>query len=635
LIFVPDPNTTGADYASFTFRVSDGANLSNVGTAAVIVKAKSSQPIGETNAAAPTIDAAVITTQAKEPENAANTTVQLFSDIDLFDDSGKLTKAVVSLSGGSPATGEDVLSVTGLPAGITASLYDATNRTITLIGEASVQAYKTALELIQYTNTVNSVSKADRTVTVAIEDGLNPAVSASYTLKVAADDDAIEIKNADTSLLSVTESPADSLTNPISQLIFADSGGTLTFVDPDTAGTGSAVISNLEVSISNGFQAGDDSLVFSASTGITFSLGGQTLTLSPSGTSATAQQYVDALKTIKFENASDTPDQSTRQISIKINGGASSTVRSINVSATNDPPDIATSSIVETSYSVPNTSPLTFNVSDLLTDAGATDRDSSPLSLEVTATSTGGAPSGTWSYSENGTTFTNLTGGTQAVSSSGQLRFSGATSAGTSNPSLSFKASDGSASSSGTATLSFPLQNSGVTRESGMGADSGGIDANSSGKVTIVYDAITDRLDTITNFDPTVDVIRFKGSAFGAVSSSWDENKVIDANATTNTSTQIAEADIIFFRGNDGSIDTYLSNVALQPSTILVQRKTITAEDIFVWYIQDGATPTKTSMAYLGNLSTSTTNPTLAGADANAKWNSFIANGAQAFEVVV
>jgi hypothetical protein len=168
-----------------------------------------------------------------------------------------------------------------------------------------------------------------------------------------------------------------------------------------------------------------------------------------------------------------------------------------------------------------------------------------------------------------------------------------------------------------------------------MGADSGGIDANSSGKVTIVYDAITDRLDTITNFDPTVDVIRFKGSAFGAVSSSWDENKVIDANATTNTSTQIAEADIIFFRGNDGSIDTYLSNVALQPSTILVQRKTITAEDIFVWYIQDGATPTKTSMAYLGNLSTSTTNPTLAGADANAKWNSFIANGAQAFEVVV
>ncbi|TAF49243.1 MAG: hypothetical protein EAZ61_14675, partial [Oscillatoriales cyanobacterium] len=105
LVFVPDPGTKGANYASFTFQVSDGANLSNVGTAAVIVKAKSLTPIGETNVAPPEIDAMTITTDATEPENGANTTVQLLTDIDLSDDSGKLTKATVSLLQGSPATG--------------------------------------------------------------------------------------------------------------------------------------------------------------------------------------------------------------------------------------------------------------------------------------------------------------------------------------------------------------------------------------------------------------------------------------------------------------------------------------------------------------------------------------------------
>ncbi|NJN60832.1 MAG: hypothetical protein HC795_04225 [Coleofasciculaceae cyanobacterium RL_1_1] len=653
LIFVPDPSTKGANYASFAFRVSDGANLSNVGTAAVIVKDKSAQVIGETNIAPPTIDAAIITTQAKEPENGANAGAQLFSDVDLFDDSGNLTSATVSLSGGSPAAGEDVLSVTGLPAGITASAYDAANRTLTLSGAASVDEYEAALKLIQYMNTVNSVSKADRTVTIAVNDGLNPAVSASYTLVVAADDDAIEIKNADTSALSAVESALVSATNPAtSGFIFADSGGTLAFVDPDTVGGSSAVISEIKVSISSGFQSGADSFVFgtvaspTVHDGVQGVLTGDTLTLTANpGSSPNAGDFATALKTIRFTNNSDTPDASTRQISIAINGAASSLVRNINVTPTNDPPEIANATLTGGDFTIGTTGNLDFTVADLVgsTKANASDRDGDTISLGVTAINAG-ATVGVWSYSNDGGSFTpiNLAGGiTQAVSHSGKLRFSGATTAG--SASLSFKASDGSAFSSGTvgggtATLSLTVNPAGITIDSGS---TNSIDANPSGKVTVEYTATNQGIDTITNFNPAEDVIRLKGSAFGAGTSSWDEGKVIDTSVTP-TSAQISQADVIFFTGgDDGAIDSYLAlpTVNLQPDAILVQRRTNSNPDeVRVWYVKDGTTPQTTRLADLGRLASGgafTSTLVLSGTTEDQRWQSFIANGAQAFEVVV
>ena len=647
LIFVPDPNTTGADYASFTFRVSDGANLSNVGTAAVIVKDKSLRPIGETNAAAPTIDVVKITGLAKEPENGTPKPVQLFSDIDLFDDSGKLTKVVVSLSGGSPAAGEDILSVTGLPAEISALAYDVANRTLTLSGAALVDAYEKVLKQIQYTNTVNSLPKDPRTVKVTIEDGLNPVVSASEKLTVAADDDLIEIKNADTSALTATESAAASDINPISLPIFTDGIGALTFEDPDNNGAASTgSISQIKVLLSGGLA--EDSLVSGSlpSTATASGGGTRTLTLAFNG-SATLANYVAALKAINFRNSSEAPTPSTttpRAVSIEINGGSSSTVRSINVSATNDPPDIATSSIVETSYSVPNTSPLTFNVSDLLTDAGAIDRDSSPINLVVTATSTGGAPSGTWSYSDNGTTFTpiNLAGGaTQAVSSGGQLRFSGATSVGTTNPSLSFRASDGSATSSGTvgsgiATLSFPLQDSGTTINSGA---INGIDANLSGKVTIEYTAATQGVDTITNFNPTQDVIRFKSPMPGVSSIFTGGINVGNANANPN-STVSGTSDIVFFVGSTNTnLETFLDNAGttLQSSTIVVHRLGSTGTTVRLWYVQDGVPSTSIANppAIVQHTKTQMATINMDSATASTTWDSFITNATQTFEFIV
>jgi hypothetical protein len=462
---------------------------------------------------------------------------------------------------------------------------------------------------------------------------------------VDANDDLIEIKNADTSALTATESAAASDINPISLPIFV--GETLTFEDPDNNGAvNTGGISQIKVSLSGGLA--EDSLVSGSSTANTTVGGGgtRTLTLDFNG-SATLANYVAALKAINFRNSSEAPTPSTttpRAVSIEINGGSSSTVRSINVSATNDPPDIATSSIVETSYSVPNTSPLTFNVSDLLTDAGAIDRDSSPINLVVTATSTGGAPSGTWSYSDNGTTFTpiNLAGGaTQAVSSGGQLRFSGATSVGTTNPSLSFRASDGSATSSGTvgsgiATLSFPLQDSGTTINSGA---INGIDANLSGKVTIEYTAATQGVDTITNFNPTQDVIRFKSPMPGVSSIFTGGINVGNANANPN-STVSGTSDIVFFVGSTNTnLETFLDNAGttLQSSTIVVHRLGSTGTTVRLWYVQDGVPSTSIANppAIVQHTKTQMATINMDSATASTTWDSFITNATQTFEFIV
>jgi hypothetical protein len=312
-----------------------------------------------------------------------------------------------------------------------------------------VDEYEKALKRIQYTNTVNSVSKADRTVTIAIEDGLNPAVSASYALAVAADDDAIEIKNADTSLLSVTESPADSSANPISQFIFADSGGALTFVDPDTAGSGSVAISGIQVSISGGFEDGVDTLTSSASSNINFSWSGNTLALSPVSGSATLTEYVNALKTIKFENDSDTPDTSTRQISLKINDQPLSDFRKISVDDINDPPGITTASLPTQTYVATTGSPISWTVSELLTQAGATDRD---LTLPLTQLGIGvsevidAGTSGTWKYNKNGAGFVAFPAGISntnviQLDNDDVIQFDGEATVGSAH-SLSFKAWD-------------------------------------------------------------------------------------------------------------------------------------------------------------------------------------------------
>jgi hypothetical protein len=475
---------------------------------------------------------------------------------------------------------------------------------------------------------VNSVSKADRTVTVAIEDGLNPAVSASYTLKVAADDDAIEIKNADTSLLAAPESAAASASNPISLPIFVDTGVALTFIDPDTAGSGSTVISEIKVSVSN-FDAADSLLFGTAALptvydGVKGELTGNTLTLTANpGSSPNAGDFATALQTIRFTNNSDTPNTSAREVSIKINGATLLPFRTINVVATNDPPEMSVVTIPNYSVSTGTGtgSSLELPVASLLSQVSATDRDGDTLRLDITNVTNGGG--GTWQYRNTSTSaFENLTTG-QVVENAGTLRFDGATTE-VATPSLSFKARDASASSTNNSTISVTL----VSPFNDINSTTGPKQTHDAGtgKTRIIFDALANALnntssapDDITNFNPTEDVIRFRGTDFKSGDSMWSEKSVV--SVSSGSTTVSSTADIIFLEGsNDTAANTLASNNTLQASTIIVHRAISGA--IRLYYVDDsGASPATRQMATI----------TLG---APATWTTFVNSGASAFEIL-
>ena len=117
-----------------------------------------------------------------------------------------------------------------------------------------------------------------------------------------------------------------------------DSGLTLT--DPDSQ------IQGATVQISSGFVEAEDALVFANQSGITGNYVDSTGTLTLSGTTTVAN-YQTALRSVAYENSSDTPSTATRTVTFQATDTGSlpsnSPTRDISVTATNDAPFLTTS----------------------------------------------------------------------------------------------------------------------------------------------------------------------------------------------------------------------------------------------------------------------------------------------------
>jgi large repetitive protein len=114
--------------------------------------------------------------------------------------------------------------------------------------------------------------------------------------------------------------------------------GALTVTDADDVNLSSAT-----VSITGGFQSGQDILQFSNQNGITGSYNAATGILTLTGTS-TVGNYQTALRSVTYNNTSATPDRSNRTISFATNdGNASSNVATKVVAFINETPVVTTS----------------------------------------------------------------------------------------------------------------------------------------------------------------------------------------------------------------------------------------------------------------------------------------------------
>ena len=339
---------------TISFVVNDGAASNNLSVTAT--RTVNLDPVND--APAVTIASTALNFAEGDADKAIDDSITV-ADVD----SANLTGATIAIGTGFAGT-EDQLIFTDQN-GITGS-YNASTGTLALSGSATVANYQTALRSVLYRNTSNSPTAGARTITVVVGDGgaeNNASAVVSRTINVTATNDA-PILTATSGALAYAEGAAATS---------VDAG--LSVVDAEDNSLTAAT-----VSFASGYQNGQDTLEYTAVNGITGTFNASTGKLELTGT-ATAAQYQEALRSVKYVNSSNTPVTTPRTVTFQVtdNGSpaanSSPAARVINVSAVNDAPVITAANTANTTtgtdivFSAANGNQI--SIADV--DAGTTD----------------------------------------------------------------------------------------------------------------------------------------------------------------------------------------------------------------------------------------------------------------------
>jgi uncharacterized repeat protein (TIGR01451 family) len=134
------------------------------------------------------------------------------ADDSISDDGTTISSATIALN--SPLA-TDVLATGTLPAGITASAYNAATGVITLSGVATLAQYQTALQAITYASTATNPAGPAKTISVVVNDGIIDSNIAIATINMAT--------------MTVSKSAAAPTVNKGTSTTLTDSGDTITY----------------------------------------------------------------------------------------------------------------------------------------------------------------------------------------------------------------------------------------------------------------------------------------------------------------------------------------------------------------------------------------------------------------------
>ncbi|MDQ8023504.1 MAG: DUF4347 domain-containing protein, partial [Moraxellaceae bacterium] len=166
---------------------------------------------------------------------------------------------------------------------------------------------------------------------------------ASVTMTISASDGSLN--GNDTATINITSvNDAPDIVTTGGNLSYSENAGAvvidsgLTVTDADNTN-----LTGATVRITSNYQNGQDVLAFTNQLGITGSWDAATGTLTLTGTTTVAN-YQTALRTVTYQNTSESPSSSNRVVTFTVNDGntTDAATRGIAVSAVNDPPDITT-----------------------------------------------------------------------------------------------------------------------------------------------------------------------------------------------------------------------------------------------------------------------------------------------------
>jgi YVTN family beta-propeller protein len=407
-----------------TFTTTDGSDPATPATKVITVTAVNDAPVLTTSTGSTSY-----TEQASPVVIDGGLTV---TDVD----SATLTGATVSIT--SPSSSETLAFTTGN--GITGS-YDTNTGVLTLTGTTTAANYQTTLRTVTYQNTSDAPA-ASRTITFTVTDGTTPSTAATKPIAVTTVNDPPVL---------TTSTGSTSYTEQASPVVI---DGGLTVTDPD-----SATLTGATVSITS--PSSSETLAFTTGNGITGSYNTNTGVLTLTGTT-TAANYQTTLRSVTYQNTSDTPAAS-RTITFTVTDGTTPSTAATKVIATtalNDAPVVTTttgaSDYTEQASPVVVDGGLTVTDVDSATLTGARVFLTNPSSSETLAFTTGNGITG--SYDSNAGVLT-LTGTTSVANYETALRsvtYQNTSDAPATTRILSFDVSDGSLSS-GSATKSITV----------------------------------------------------------------------------------------------------------------------------------------------------------------------------------
>jgi hypothetical protein len=288
---------------TLTFRVNDGSANSIAQSRNVTVTAVNDAPVVSG------IEAGAVSYTEKSSATQVTNSLVL-SDLD----NTNLQSARVSISA-NYQNGQDVLSATNLPTGITAS-FNAGTGILTLSGSASVANYQSALRQVTYANTSESPVTLSRTLTFRVNDGSANSNTQSRNVTVTSVNDVPVLSSGQLGAITYqNNAPAVSVVPDIA------------VNDVDNANLNSAV-----VRIQSGFES-TDVLAGTATGGILVSYDAALGVLTLSGQSSLAN-YEAVLRSVSYVSTSSKPSVTTRRVSFVVNDGvvdSNVVLRDINV----------------------------------------------------------------------------------------------------------------------------------------------------------------------------------------------------------------------------------------------------------------------------------------------------------------
>jgi len=316
------PNTSNR---TISFVINDGNSDSNPTTKTVSVASVNDTPVSTTSGG---------NTAFTEGNNTTSTPVVIDSGFTVSDpDNTTLASSTVAITGNFH-NGEDVLAFTNNPAtmGNISGSYNSSTGVLSLssAGATATKAqWQAALQSVTYTNTSDTPDTSNRTISFTTNDGTADGNTATKTVTVSAVNDTPFV-TASGGTTAATENIA----------IAVDTGITLSDVDSTT-------LASATVSITGNLHTSEDVLTFTNNPATMGNISGSynsgtgVMTLASSGATATLAQWQAALRSVTYNNTSDTPNTGNRTISFVVNDGATdstATTKTVSVTAVNDAP---------------------------------------------------------------------------------------------------------------------------------------------------------------------------------------------------------------------------------------------------------------------------------------------------------